>query len=121
MAVENMFPQGLTGFSLAFIIYLMSHTQEKAKEVKNMAKKNTSKKPPTDKVVTLSAVVAKASELSGKEAEKCGKEIRGRIRRNFDDLAKSWPQLEAKDNRDGNRYPAMPVAVAQTLLEPYRK
>ena len=81
----------------------------------------TRKTSTTEKTYTLSAVVAKAAELSGKEPEKCGKEIRARVRRNFDDLKQSWPQLETKENRDGNRYPVMPASIAQELLSPYRK
>ena len=75
----------------------------------------------TEKTFTLSAVVATAAERSGKNPDKVGKEIRARIRRNFDDLQEVWPQLEDKENRDGNRYPVMPAAAAKELLAPYTK
>lgn len=73
------------------------------------------------KTYTLSQVSAKAAELSGTDATVCGKKIRARIRTNFDDLKEVWTGLEdAKENRDGNRYPPMPAPVAQTLLKPFR-
>ena len=75
----------------------------------------------TPKTYTLSQVAVKASELSGKDPQKVQREIRGRIRRNFDDLVEVWPELsEAKVNRDGNRYPPMSASAAQVLLKPYR-
>lgn len=41
------------------------------------------------------------------------KRFRARIRSNFDDYAKSWKGLgDAKNNKDGNRYPAMPASLA---------
>lgn len=73
------------------------------------------------KTYTLSQVVAKAAELSGQEATVCGKKIRARIRSNFEEYSETWTGLtEAKENRDGNRYPPMPSATAQTLLKPFR-
>jgi len=74
----------------------------------------------TPKTYTLSQVSAKAAELTGQDATVCGKKIRARIRANFDDLAEAWEGLtEAKENRDGNRYPPMSAAVAKTLLKPF--
>jgi len=86
---------------------------------KNTKNENTEETP---KVVTLATVAAKAAELSGKDPQKCGKEIRARIRRNFDDFVEGgWDALgEAKTNADGNRYPPMPLATAQSLLAPFR-
>jgi hypothetical protein len=73
------------------------------------------------KTYTLSQVVAKAAELSGQEATTCGKKIRARIRSNFEAYSENWDGLtEAKENRDGNRYPPMPAGVAQTLLKPFK-
>lgn len=73
------------------------------------------------KTFTLSQVTAKAAELSGQDATVCGKKIRARIRSNFDDYAEVWEGLtEAKENRDGNRYPPMPAKMVSTLLKPFK-
>jgi len=82
---------------------------------------NKMAKATDEKTYTLSQVAATAAELSGTDATVCGKKIRARIRSNFDDYAEIWDGLdEAKENRDGNRYPPMGEAMREKLLVPFR-
>lgn len=86
-----------------------------------MANENTqsNKRTQQPKVVPLSAVVVKIAAKQGTEdTGSVAKKLRARIRNNFDDLAKEWPGLtEAKNNRDGNRYPPMPIKLAKKLID----
>jgi hypothetical protein len=74
-----------------------------------MAKRTT---PVT--VKELGARIAKAKGIQPDEASKL---LRTRIRANFDTILPHWPALKAqgKANRDGNRYPPMPPALAEKL------
>jgi hypothetical protein len=70
--------------------------------------------PTTVTVKALAIRIAEAKELDPADAAKA---LRRRIRRDFDDLATDWPGLdEAKENRDGNRYPPMPADLADALF-----
>jgi hypothetical protein len=71
-----------------------------------------------ENTITLSAVVQRIASKTEQEPAVVAKKLRSRNRNNFDDLAKQWPGLtEAKNNRDGNRYPPMPKALAQQLIK----
>jgi hypothetical protein len=71
----------------------------------------------TPKTVSLSTVVARHAEKRGIESTKAGKAIRSRLRSHFDDYSErfNYPG-DGKSNRDGNRWPDMPVALAKELL-----
>lgn len=70
--------------------------------------------PTTSTVKALAIRIAEAKELDPADAAKA---LRRRIRRDFDKLAPSWPGLtDAKDNRDGNRYPPMPMELADEIF-----
>lgn len=71
--------------------------------------------------VTLKELVTAVAEATGKPYEKEAKRVRSRIRANFDDLAENWPKVQeiGKENRDSNRYPAMPAELAEELFEKF--
>lgn len=76
----------------------------------------------TTSVKQLAERVAKAK---GIPADKAAKLVRGRIRGNFDTIAtkQHWPALvtQGKANKDGGRYPDMPVATAEALFKAMTK
>jgi hypothetical protein len=78
-----------------------------------MARKST-----TD--VTVADLAARIAKAKGIPANQAGKALRGRIRGNFELLARPtvWPSLvkAGKVNKDGNRYTAMPAATADALF-----
>jgi hypothetical protein len=80
-------------------------------------KQTTSRKRVSTKRVPLSVVVARHAERKGIDTSKAGKAIRSRLRSHFDDYSErfNYPG-DAKDNRDGNRWPDMPAALAKELL-----
>lgn len=71
-------------------------------------------KNPTT-VKELSIRIAKAKDIDSNDA---AKQLRTRIRSNFAVVEANWPALKAqgKENRDGNRYPPMPPALADALF-----
>lgn len=70
--------------------------------------------PTTSTVKALAIRIAEAKDLDPADAAKA---LRRRIRRDFDKLAPEWPGLtDAKDNRDGNRYPPMPLELADAIF-----
>lgn len=80
-------------------------------------KGTTSRKPKASKV-SLSTVIAQASEASGKDATVMGKQVRRDLRAHLDDYVKRFKyDLNGKDNRDGNRWPDMPRALARELVK----
>jgi hypothetical protein len=84
---------------------------------KATARKGTSRKPTTKgKTVSLSVVVARHAEQRGIDTTKAGKAIRSRLRSHYDDYSKRFNYPQGKDNRDGNRWPDMPIALAKELL-----
>lgn len=70
--------------------------------------------PTTVTVKALALRIAEAKEIEPADAAKA---LRRRIRADFDKIAPEWPGLsDAKENRDGNRYPAMPEELADKLF-----
>lgn len=80
-------------------------------------KRSTSRKSNATKTVALATVVARHAERRGIETTKAGKAIRSKLRAHYDDYGKrfNYPG-DAKENRDGNRWPDMPVELAKELL-----
>lgn len=76
----------------------------------------------TQSVKVLAERVGKAK---GIDPEKAAKLVRGRIRGNFDTLATkaNWPALvtQGKANKDGGRYPEMPVKTADAIFKAMTK
>lgn len=67
-------------------------------------------------VVTIGQLCTSLAETLDMEPGMIAKKMRARIRNNFDTVAAQWPGLsDAKDNRDGNRYPPMPRECADYL------
>lgn len=87
-----------------------------------MATKNTRNAKSTarfegDSVTIGQLTLAVANALDADQTA-IAKRFRARIRSNFDTYAKVWKGLEeGKNNRDGNRYPPMPVKVANAEFE----
>lgn len=81
-----------------------------------MAKKDTT---------TVKDLAARVAKAKGIPADKAGKLVRSRIRGNFDTIAtrQHWPQLvtQGKANKDGNRYPEMPMRTADALFRAMTK
>lgn len=72
--------------------------------------------------LTVGQVAVVIAERLGDDTDPTAvsKKLRARIRNNFDALAPRWPGLEeAKENRDGNRYPGMPRELAEEMIEKY--
>lgn len=79
-------------------------------------------KKRVNKPMTLSALVNTIATKNKSDATKTGKQVRSHIRSNFDTLAKEWPALKkSKKNKDGNRYPEVPSAVARKLIDKFTK
>jgi hypothetical protein len=79
------------------------------------ARKRTRKPAET---VTFSSVKQTCASKSGRNADKLGKQMRGYIRSHDAQLRESfgWPP-ESKAHADGNRYPDLPRAAADALIE----
>lgn len=62
-------------------------------------------------------IVGFAAKRNLSDTTKAGKILRSAIRSNYDHLRVTfnWPP-EEKENRDGNRYPPMPEALAQVIV-----
>lgn len=72
-------------------------------------------KPKTETLGQLSIRIGTALD---QEPGQVQKKLRARIRNNFETYAEQWPGLdEAKENRDGNRYPAMPATLADAEFD----
>lgn len=72
--------------------------------------------------VTLSSVVNTIATSNKQDSAAVAKRVRSYIRGHFDDLSGDWKSLaDAKDNRDGNRYPPMPKGVADALIGRFTK
>lgn len=98
--------------------------------VKPDTKPKTKAKPKRDataksftKDASLSQVVAAVAAKRQIDTTKAGKLVRSHIRANYESYAKGtkgapkWGALtKAKENRDGNRYPAMPASVANAIV-----
>lgn len=70
-----------------------------------------------DKPVTVRELAIRIADAKDTDASVEAKKLRSRIRSNFDKLVPEWPGLsDSKENRDGNRYPPMPAALAEKLL-----
>lgn len=70
------------------------------------------------KTVKLSDVIVKfAAKRQLSDTTKAGKILRSAIRSNYSHLQSefNWPP-EEKENRDGNRYPPMPAALAEVIV-----
>lgn len=75
-----------------------------------------------NETLTIGQVAVTIAERLGDDADPTAvsKKLRNRIRSNFEDLTARWPGLEeAKENRDGNRYPPMPRELADEFIEKY--
>lgn len=82
----------------------------------------TKSKTTKQDTLTVGQVAVTIAEKLGDETDPTAvsKKLRARIRNNFDALAPRWPGLEeAKENRDGNRYPAMPRELAEEFVDKY--
>lgn len=72
--------------------------------------------------VELKALTERIAKAKGIPADKAGKMLRTRIRSGIDAgtivPTKHWPAYakQGKVNRDGNRYPAVPVELAEALF-----
>lgn len=81
-----------------------------------MAKKET---------IEVKELAARIGKAKGIPADQAGKLLRGRIRANFELLntPSNWPAMhkQGKANRDGARYPAMPVATGEALFKALTK
>ena len=64
---------------------------------------------------TMSKTIAKIAAKSNQDPTKVGKKVRAHIRRNRDELAKSWPAL--KDHNKGDGYGDVPIKVANALIK----
>lgn len=77
--------------------------------------------------VTLAELRDRIAKAKGIPSDKAGKALRGRIRAGIDSGAivpkTHWPAYAkaGKENRDGNRYPAMPPATAEALFQAMTK
>lgn len=75
--------------------------------------------------ISVKDLAARVGKAKGIDADKAGKLLRSRIRGNFDLLntKPTWPAMHAlgKVNKDGNRYPEMPVATADALFKAMTK
>lgn len=67
---------------------------------------------------TVKELAMRIGKAKGLEADEAAKMLRRRIRANFDLIQANWPAMKAqgKENRDGNRYPPMPPALADALF-----
>jgi hypothetical protein len=76
-----------------------------------MAKKETT---------TVKDIATRVAKAKGIDEVKAGKLVRGRIRANFDLLNTStnWPAMHkaGKANKDGARYPEMPISTGDALF-----
>jgi hypothetical protein len=74
---------------------------------------------------TIKQLAERIAKAKGIAPDQAAKLVRGRIRGNFDALATNavWPELvkAQKANKDGNRYPDMPVATADALFKTMTK
>lgn len=74
---------------------------------------------------SLKDLAARIAKAKGIEADKAGKLLRSRVRGNFDLLntKANWPAMAAqgKVNKDGNRYPELPLATADALFKAMTK
>lgn len=74
---------------------------------------------------SVKAIAERVAKAKGIPADKAAKLVRGRIRSNFDTIAtkQHWPALvtQGKANKDGNRYPEMPVATGEALFKAMTK
>lgn len=68
--------------------------------------------------ITVKELGIKIAKAKGIDNDKASKLLRSRIRSNFTTVLPHWPALKAqgKENKDGNRYPAMPPALADALF-----
>lgn len=75
--------------------------------------------------ISVKDLAARIGKAKGIDDDKAGKLLRARIRGNFDLLntKQVWPAMNAagKGNKDGNRYPEMPVATADALFKAMTK
>lgn len=74
---------------------------------------------------SIKAIAERVAKAKGIDADKAAKLVRGRIRGNFDLLNTSttWPAMhkQGKANKDGARYPEMPVATGEALFKAMTK
>lgn len=74
---------------------------------------------------TVKQLAERVGKAKGIDADKAGKLVRSRIRGNFDLLAtkQHWPAMvtAGKANKDGNRYPEMPVKTADAIFKAMTK
>jgi len=70
-----------------------------------------------DTVRLSEVIVGFAAKRNLSDTTKAGKILRSSIRSNFAHLQSEfgWPP-EEKENRDGNRYPPMPKALAEVIV-----
>jgi outer membrane biosynthesis protein TonB len=75
-------------------------------------------KAPKAKPMSVAQLSDKIAKVKKTDPKVEAKKLRGHIRANFDTLAPKWPALkkQGKVNRDGNRYPEIPAALAKELL-----
>jgi hypothetical protein len=69
--------------------------------------------------MTLSKTIQAIASKTEQDATKVGKKVRAHIRRNRDELAKSWPAL--KDHEKGNGYGDIPLPVHRALVKRFTK
>ncbi len=71
-------------------------------------------------ITTVKEIAVRVAKAKGIDEGKAGKLVRSRIRSNFDILntPTNWPEMHkaGKENKDGNRYPAMPKATGDALF-----
>lgn len=67
----------------------------------------------------LSATINKIATATNQDPTKVGKKVRAHIRRNRDELAKSWPEL--KDHAKGDGYKVVPTKVHNQLIKKFTK
>lgn len=96
--------------------YLMSRNESHPTPPRATERSGPMSDQPTPETTTVKALAIRIAEAKEIEPADAAKALRRRIRRDFDKLAPEWPGLtDAKDNRDGNRYPPMPTELADAL------
>lgn len=61
-------------------------------------------------------IVGFAEKRNMSDTTKAGKILRSSLRSNFSHLSERYNYPEGKENRDGNRWPDLPVALAQEIV-----